>query len=157
MSKAMRSAGLLPFRLTDGLEVLIGHPGGPFFAHRDDGSWSLMKGLVKDGEDDAAAAAREFSEETGWPVPEGRWTALGEATMRSQKVVIAWAIEADFEPTDLDPGHFAMGNRSYPEIDRVGWFKPGAARKKLNPALGVFIDRLEAYVQNGHRIPNKEN
>lgn len=156
MSRGMRSAGLLPFRLLDGVEVLIGHPGGPYFAHRDDGAWSLMKGLVKEGEDDIAAAAREFTEETGWPVPEGPWTALGETQMRSRKTVIAWAIEADFDPAGLEPGHFVMGNRSYPEIDRVDWFQPDAARKKLNPALGIFIDRLEAHVQNGHRSLFKE-
>lgn len=149
MSRGMRSAGLLPFRLRDNLEILIGHPGGPYFAHRDDGAWTLLKGLVKDGEDDRAAAGREFTEETGWPVPDGVWTPLGETRMKSRKLVVAWAIEADFEPSELKPGHFALGQHTYPEIDRVDWFAPAAARVKLNPALNIFIDRLEAHVDNG--------
>lgn len=149
MSKGVRSAGLLPFRFHGALEVLIGHPGGPWFAHRDEGSWSLLKGLVKEGEDDMTAAAREFSEETGWTVPEGKWTPLGETTLRSKKLVIAWAIEAEFDPARLDPGHFEMGNQTYPEIDRVDWFRPYDARRKLNPAQAVFIDRLETHVHNG--------
>lgn len=151
MSKGLRSAGLLPFRFRDTLEVLIGHPGGPFFAHRDDGAWSLLKGLVKDGEDDIAAAAREFSEETGWSVPAGEWMALGETRLRSRKIVIAWALEAELNPNMLVPGHFQMGDQSFPEIDRVGWFSPGPARTKLNSAQTVFIDRLEEHVQNGYR------
>jgi predicted NUDIX family NTP pyrophosphohydrolase len=153
MSKGLRSAGLLPFRFRETIEVLIGHPGGPFFAHRDDGSWSLLKGLVKDKEDDMAAAAREFSEETGWSVPAGIWVPLGETRLRSRKVVVAWALEADLDPDLLVPGHFQMGDQSYPEIDRVGWFSPDPARVKLNSAQAVFIDRLEELVQNRSRNP----
>jgi len=149
MSKGVRSAGLLPFRFRDSLEVLIGHPGGPWFAHRDDGAWSILKGLVKDGEDDMSAAAREFSEETGWDVPEGRWTPLGETRLRSRKLVVAWAIEAELDPGKLDPGHFVMGDQTFPEIDRVDWFSPDQARAKLNHAQAVFIDRLEEHIHNG--------
>lgn len=149
MSKGVRSAGLLPFRFRDTLEVLIGHPGGPWFAHRDDGSWSVLKGLVKDGEDDMSAAAREFSEETGWDVPQGSWTPLGETRLRSRKLVIAWAIEAELDPMQLEPGHFVMGDQTFPEIDRVDWFSPDRARQKLNQAQAVFIDRLEERIHNG--------
>jgi predicted NUDIX family NTP pyrophosphohydrolase len=149
MSKGVRSAGLLPFRLRDAVEVLIGHPGGPWFAHRDDGSWSILKGLVKEGEDDMAAAAREFSEETGWKVPAGAWTPLGETRLKSKKLVVAWAVEADFDPEQLDPGHFKMGNQTFPEIDRVAWFSPDGARAKLNPPQSIFIDRLEEQIHNG--------
>ncbi|MFQ5524102.1 MAG: NUDIX domain-containing protein [Acidimicrobiia bacterium] len=140
----MRSAGLLPYRFRPGIEVLIAHPGGPFFAHRDDGAWSVIKGLVDRGEADEAAAAREFEEETGWPAPKGKWIPLEERTLKSGKVVVAWATEADFDPETLEPGTFVMQGRRYPEIDRVAWFTPEEARRKLNPAQAVFIDRLEA-------------
>lgn len=144
----LRSAGLLPFRIRDGLEVLLAHPGGPYFARRDDGWWSLVKGLVKTGESDEDAARREFNEETGWPVPDGLWTPLGETRLKSRKIVVAWALEADLDPAALVPGHFLMGDRSYPEIDRVDWFSLEGARAKLNPAQGVFIERLEIHLQD---------
>jgi len=144
MSQVMRSAGLLPYRFRPDLEVLIAHPGGPFFARRDEGAWSVIKGLVDDGEADEAAAAREFEEETGWAAPRGGWVPLGETTLKSGKVVVAWATEADFDPDTLEPGSFEMGGRLYPEIDRVAWFPPDVARRKLNPAQAVFVDRLEA-------------
>lgn len=151
MSGVVRSAGLLPYRMSDGLEVLIAHPGGPWFANKDAGSWSLIKGLVKDGEDDESAAAREFAEETGWDPPAGGWVPLGETTLRSKKVVIAWAIERDFDLDSFDPGTFTLYGREYPEIDVVVWMTPEQARKKLNPAQGVFVDRLEQHLElNGH-------
>jgi predicted NUDIX family NTP pyrophosphohydrolase len=140
----MRSAGLLPYRLRHQLEVLIAHPGGPFFAGRDEGAWSVIKGLVDEGEADETAAAREFTEETGWPAPAGRWIPLGETVLKSGKVVVAWATEADFDPEALNPGTFEMRGQTYPEIDRVAWFGPEEARRRLNPAQVVFIDRLEA-------------
>lgn len=155
MSGPVRSAGLLPYRLGAGLEVLIAHPGGPWFENRDAGSWSLVKGLVKDGEDDRAAAAREFVEETGWDVPEPEWVPLGETTLRSRKVVVAWAVETDFDLEAFNPGTFTLYGREYPEIDRVSWMDPHEARGKLNPAQNVFIDRLETHLglngsQGGH-------
>lgn len=149
MSPALRSAGLLPFRFRGGLQVLLAHPGGPYFQHRGDGWWSLIKGLVKTGETDEDAAAREFAEETGWTAPTGAWIPMGETTLKSRKVVIAWATPAELEPVMLVPGHFYIGERSYPEIDRVEWFDPDAARRKLNQAQGIFIDRLQQYLQNG--------
>lgn len=142
----MRSAGLLPYRRHSSLEVLIAHPGGPFFAKRDAGSWSVVKGLVKDGEDDESAAIREFNEETGWPVPEGDWMALGETTLRSRKIVVAWALESDFDLSTFDPGTFTLHGREYPEIDRVEWMSPDRARQSLNPGQAVFVDRLERMV-----------
>jgi predicted NUDIX family NTP pyrophosphohydrolase len=151
MSPTLRSAGLLPFRFRDDFEVLLAHPGGPYFQHRGDGWWSLIKGLVKEGEADAEAAAREFAEETGWDVPQGLWIPMGDTVLRSRKVVVAWAVAADLDPSLLEPGHFFIGDRSYPEIDRVEWFTPGQARQKLNTAQGVFIDRLEDYLHNGHQ------
>lgn len=124
--------------------------------HRDDGWWSVLKGIVKEGETDEEAAIREFMEETGWDAPGAPWTPLGETRLRSRKLVVAWAFEADYEPTELDPGHFWIGDRSYPEIDRVDWFSTDDARAKLNQAQGVFIDRLEAHVHNGHANIRRE-
>jgi predicted NUDIX family NTP pyrophosphohydrolase len=144
MSRLVRSAGLLPYRLDGYLEVLIAHPGGPWFEKRDAGSWSLVKGIVKDGEDDRDAAIREFEEETGWAVPNTQWISLGETTLKSRKVVVAWAIESDFDLTTFNPGTFTLYGREYPEIDRVGWMEPESARAKLNPAQAVFVDRLVA-------------
>lgn len=148
MSPTLRSAGLLPFRFRDELEVLLAHPGGPYFSHRGDGWWSLIKGLVKEGEADEDAAAREFAEETGWAAPDGIWIPMGDTVLRSRKVVVAWAVAAELDPDVLEPGHFFIGDRSYPEIDRVNWFSPAQARVKLNRAQGVFIDRLEEHLHN---------
>jgi predicted NUDIX family NTP pyrophosphohydrolase len=146
MSQGVRSAGLLPYRFRDSLEVLIAHPGGPFFAGKDQGAWSLVKGIVEPEEDEREAAAREFTEETGWEVTTDGWVSLGEITMRSRKVVIAWGMRRDFDLETFRPGTFVLHGREYPEIDRVAWMDPGAARRKLNPALEAFIDRLEQHV-----------
>ncbi len=146
MSGVVRSAGLLPYRVTNSLEVLIAHPGGPWFAKKDAGAWSVVKGLVKEDEDDRTAAVREFAEETGWSLPDGDWVVLGEITLKSRKTVVAWAIETDFDLQTFDPGTFVLYGREYPEIDQVLWMTPEEARDKLNPAQTVFIDRLQAHL-----------
>jgi predicted NUDIX family NTP pyrophosphohydrolase len=152
MSGVVRSAGLLPYRLASELEVLIAHPGGPWFEKRDAGAWSVVKGIVKEDERDEDAAAREFTEETGWPAPQAGWVPLGETTLKSRKVVIAWAIETDFDLRTFDPGMFTLYGREYPEIDQVVWMAPQLAREKLNPAQVVFIDRLEDHLElNGYQ------
>ncbi|HEY4607143.1 MAG TPA: NUDIX domain-containing protein [Acidimicrobiia bacterium] len=148
MSGFLRSAGLLPFRLDSGLELLVAHPGGPYFARRDNGWWSIVKGLVEPDESDLAAAAREFAEETGWEPPAPPWVDLGETTLKSRKVVVAYAVESSLDPQTLAPGMFVMGGRRYPEIDRVEWMAPDQARVKLNPAMGVFIDRLLTHLSD---------
>ena len=102
----MISAGILPYRPT--LEVLIAHPGGPFWANKDEGAWSVVKGLVEPGEDPRDTAAREFREETGWPPPPEPWVELGEARLRSGKRVRVWAAAADYDPATLDPGTVTM-------------------------------------------------
>ncbi len=132
--------------MNSGLEVMIAHPGGPFFAGRDKGAWSIVKGMVEKGEDDRQTAIREFEEETGWPAPTGDWVSLGETVLRSRKVVVAWAVARDFDPSVLDPGMFQMHGRSFPEIDRVEWMTPIVARTKLSEAQGAFVDRLEAHL-----------
>ena len=109
----------------------------------------MIKGLVQDGEADEEAAVREFAEETGWDPPDDGWIALGETTLKSRKVIVAWAVESQFDLTTFDPGTFSMYGREYPEIDRVGWMTPEEARHKLNPAQTVFIDRLERHLLNG--------
>jgi predicted NUDIX family NTP pyrophosphohydrolase len=134
------------------MEVLIAHPGGPWFEKKDTGSWSVIKGLVKEEERDHEAAAREFEEETGWKPPEVGWVPLGETTLKSRKVVVAWALEAEFDLDTFDPGTFTLYGREYPEIDRVVWMTPDAAREKLNPAQTVFVDRLEEHLRlNGEQ------
>jgi predicted NUDIX family NTP pyrophosphohydrolase len=145
-----RSAGLLPFRRREVLEVLIGHPGGPFFAGKDAGHWSLIKGEIHDGEDMEIAAGREFNEETGWDPPKMPWIDLGEVKLRSGKLVRAFGVEAEFEPEQLRPGTFTVFWRgrmqSFPEIDQVRWCPPTVAKRLLNPAQSIFIERLHEKV-----------
>lgn len=138
----LRSAGLLPYRTDSELRLLIAHPGGPFFARRDNGWWSIVKGIVEPDESDLQAAAREFEEETGWRPPPEPWIELGETTLKSRKVVVAYAVESGLDPETMVPGMIMIGGRKFPEIDRVEWMSPDEARVKLNPAQGVFIDRL---------------
>jgi predicted NUDIX family NTP pyrophosphohydrolase len=145
------SAGLVPFRrLAGGLEVLVAHPGGPLWAHRHEGWWSIVKGEVQDGEDPLQAARREFAEETGFAAPEGGFVDLGETTQRSGKRVVAWAVEADFDLAGFRPGLFTMfwkgARQRYPEVDRIEWCAPERARRLLNPAQIVFVTRLEERV-----------
>ncbi len=145
------SAGLLLFRRTaDGIEVLVAHPGGPMWARRDMGAWSLPKGAPEDHETDLYdSARREFHEETGHVAPDGPAIDLGEVRMRSGKVVHAWGIEGDLDPAaitsmemDMEwPPHSGRMVR-VPEIDRVAWLRPADARRRLNPAQAGFVDRL---------------
>lgn len=142
------SAGLLPFRRAEWLEVLIAHPGGPFWARKDAGAWSVVKGELEQGEDPLAGAIREFAEETGWAVPADiDYTDLGAVRLKSGKLIRCWAFEGDFDPTGLVPGTFTTVIRgrtvTFPEIDRVAWVTPAAAETLLNPAQVDFIRRLE--------------
>lgn len=146
MSPPVRSAGLLPYRRSPILEVLIAHPGGPFWQRRDAGAWSVVKGLIDEDEPDEVAAAREFTEETGWRLPAGDWLPLGDTRLKSGKVVVVWAVEFDPDLDSFAPGVFVLQGKEYPEIDRVEWFPPETARRKLNPAQVVFLDRLEAHL-----------
>jgi predicted NUDIX family NTP pyrophosphohydrolase len=147
---AKRSAGLLVFRRGPaGLEVLLGHMGGPFWARKDIGAWSVPKGEYEPDEQPLAAARREFLEELGLPAPEGELIDLGEVRQSSGKVVTAWAVEGDLDPADVVPGTFEMewpkGSgqlREFPEIDRVAWLDVDAARAKIVAAQRPFLDRL---------------
>jgi predicted NUDIX family NTP pyrophosphohydrolase len=146
-----RSAGLLLFRHTDGgLEVLLGHMGGPFFARRDAGAWTVPKGEYEPEEESAwDAARREFQEELGLEPPDGEAVALGEVRQTGGKTVTAWAVEADLDPAAIDPGTFRMEwpprsgqTREFPELDRVEWFGLDRARSVIVKAQAAFLDRL---------------
>ena len=145
------SAGLLLFRRRDGhLEVLLAHPGGPFWVNRDVGAWSIPKGLAEPSEDLLSAARREFAEETGLR-PDGPFLPLGDVRQKAGKVVHAWACEGDADPSQLTSNTMTVewppgsGKRvEFPEVDRCAWFDPAEARAKLNPAQVAFVDRLEA-------------
>ncbi|SPM30010.1 NUDIX domain-containing protein [Mycobacterium terramassiliense] len=146
------SAGVLVYRIVDGVvEVLIAHPGGPFWARKDDGAWSIPKGEYADGEDPWAVAQREFHEELGMPVPAGPRVDLGALKQPSGKVITAFAVAADLDVTDARSNTFDMewprGSgrmREFPEVDRVGWFTVARARAKLLKGQRPFLDRLLA-------------
>jgi predicted NUDIX family NTP pyrophosphohydrolase len=145
------SAGLLVFRHKPALEVLLAHPGGPFWAKKDDGVWTFPKGLVEPGEDLLAAARREFTEETSLTIPDGEPIALAPVNQRSGKVVHAFAIEADLQLATFASNAFAMewppksGKRqNFPEIDRIGYFALAAAKTKIIAYQLPLLDELQA-------------
>ncbi|MEW2395371.1 NUDIX domain-containing protein [Streptomyces sp. NPDC046862] len=150
MTTARRSAGLLLYRRTaDGLEVLLGHMGGPFFARRNSGAWTVPKGEYEPDEPAWDAARREFEEELGLPPPDGEAVALGEVRQSGGKTVTAWAVEADLDPATVVPGTFRMewppksGRvQEFPELDRVEWLGLDRAREVIVTAQTAFLDRL---------------
>jgi predicted NUDIX family NTP pyrophosphohydrolase len=152
MAAAKQSAGILLHRRRDGrLEVLLAHPGGPFWERKDLEAWSVPKGELEPGEDPLAAAKREFAEETGLALS-GPFAPLGSVKQKSGKTVHAWAVEGDFDPAKLVCNTFEMEwparsgkMQSFPEIDRVEWFDLDTARRKMNPAQTAFLDRLAAF------------
>ena len=151
MAGKQSSAGILLHRAgTGGREVLLVHPGGPFWARKDLGAWSIPKGELDDGEDPRTCARREFAEETGTHLPEGALDDLGAVKLKSGKVVLAFAAEGDLDPETLVSNTFELewpprsGRvQTFPEVDRAGWFDLDTAREKLNPAQATFVDRLE--------------
>jgi len=148
---ARQSAGLLLYRRRAGeLELFLVHPGGPFWAKKDEGAWSIPKGEYAEGEEPLAAAKREMAEETGLTVA-GDFLALGEVRQAGGKRVTAWAVDMDFDPAALRSNTFSMewpprsGKlRDFPEVDRGEWFPIPAARKKALAAQVAFVDRLLA-------------
>jgi predicted NUDIX family NTP pyrophosphohydrolase len=151
-----RSAGILLFRtVAGGLQLLLVHPGGPYWAKRDLGAWTIPKGEYEEGEAPRECALRELGEELG-AAPELDAEALidlGAVRQKSGKVVEAWAGEGDFDPADLKSNSFALEwpphsgeQRQFPEVDRAEWFDPEAARAKINPAQAELIDRLLAHL-----------
>ncbi len=147
------SAGLLMYRILDGkLQVLLAHPGGPFFKNKDDVAWSIPKGEVEAGEDLLETAKREFKEETG-VTQTGPFIALTPVKQKGGKVVHAWAFNGDCDPTAIVSNNFKMewpprsGRQvEFPEIDRAGFFDVVAARRKINPGQVPLIEELEGVV-----------
>lgn len=137
------SAGLLLHRHRDGLfDVFLVHPGGPFWARKDDGAWSIPKGEIEAGEDPFDAAQREFTEETGYTVT-GDFVALTTIRQTGGKVVHAWAVEADIDAAGVRSNTFTYNGREYPEVDRAAWFALSEARRKMLPSQLPLLDELE--------------
>lgn len=143
------SAGLLAFRRRNGLEVLLAHPGGPFWARKDAGVWTIPKGVAEPGADLLATARREFTEETNFTA-DGDFITLTPVRQKSGKTVHAWALEADFDLSAFASNMFEIewppksGRRqAFPEIDRVGWFDPSAAMAKILPYQQPFLAELQ--------------
>lgn len=150
---AKRSAGIVLFRKSadgaDGIEVLLGHMGGPFWARKDAGAWSIPKGECEPDEAALAAARREFQEELGLPVPAGELVELGEVKQSGGKVVTAWALAGDLDPALVVPGTFEMewprGSgkvKEFPEIDRAQWFDLVTAQEKIVAGQRPLLGRL---------------
>lgn len=146
---AKKSAGILVYRIHQGgLQVLLVHPGGPFWAKKDAGAWTVPKGEFDD-EDPLSAARREFLEETGAYV-DGDFLPLTPVTQKNGKVVHAWAVEADLDSNQIKSNTFEMEwppksgkRREFPEVDKAAWFLPEEGMKKINPAQAGFIRELE--------------
>ena len=145
-----KSAGLLLFRRRERLEVLLVHPGGPLWAKKDEGAWSIPKGEIDPEEDPLAAARREFKEELGSSVS-GDFVTLAPIRQASGKLVYAWAVEADFDPATFTSGTFSMEwpprsgrQQEFPEVDRAEWFTIDDAKRKINKAQIALLDQLNS-------------
>ena len=152
-----RSAGIVLYRAgAAGLEVLLVHPGGPFWAKKDLGAWSIPKSEYDPGEDPQACALREFEEETGTRLSEPELVDLGAVVQKAGKEVTAWAARGDLDPADVRSNSFTMEwpprsgrQQEFPEIDRAEWFTLDQARAKLVAAQAELIDRLAKRTRNG--------
>jgi predicted NUDIX family NTP pyrophosphohydrolase len=148
------SAGLLLYRHRDELEVFLVHPGGPFWAKKDAGAWTIPKGEIADGEEPLEAAQREFLEETGFDI-DGEFRRLDPIKQGGGKIVQAWAIEADCDPAQLHSNRFAIEwppksgkTREFPEVDRAGWFTVSEARTKILAGQVGLIDQLVSLLRD---------
>jgi predicted NUDIX family NTP pyrophosphohydrolase len=158
---AKLSAGILMYRgQGPALELLLVHPGGPFWAKKDRGAWSIAKGEYEEGEEPLAVAKREFEEELGTPAPKRAYLQLGELKQPSRKVITAFAVEGDLDPRTFKSNHFAMEwppksgkMQSFPEVDRAAWFSLDQAATKIQLGQAPFIDRLLAARGFDHRSP----
>jgi predicted NUDIX family NTP pyrophosphohydrolase len=146
---AKQSAGILLYRIINAqLQVFLVHPGGPFFVNKDNGSWTIPKGEFLDDEEPLTAAKREFFEETGQAV-DGTFAPLGSITQKNGKVVYAWAVEGDIDHETITSNTFEIEwpprsgkTKTFPEIDKGGWFSVEEAKIKINPAQVGLIDEL---------------
>ena len=152
----VESAGLVLYRIRDGkTEVLLVHPGGPFWKRRDEGAWSIPKGEIGPGESGLDVARREFQEELGVPPPEGEVLPLGSVRQAGGKVVHAWAAPGDLDVSRVSSSTFAIEwpprsgrTQEFPEVDKAAWFDLDAARRMILAAQGAFLDRLEAQLSS---------
>lgn len=159
------SAGLLLYRITDGgVEVLIGHPGGPFWARKDDGAWSIPKGEYTEGEDPWTVACREFGEELGKPPPDGPRVEFAPVKQPSGKIITAFAVRGDLDLAGTHSNTFELewpkGSgqiREFPEIDRAGWFSVAEARSKLLKGQRPLLDRLLAAIEGGEPAESRSH
>ncbi|MEX2654477.1 MAG: NUDIX domain-containing protein [Acidimicrobiia bacterium] len=145
----MPSAGLVPYRIVaNRLEILIAHPGGPFWASKQEGAWSIVKGEVPPDEEPLETAMREFREETGWTVSQTELVFLGEVVQKAGKRITAWAFQADFDPADLNGDTVTIDWHgralTFPEIDEMRWCGEAEGTELLNPAQVVYYERLNA-------------
>lgn len=152
---AIQSAGILLFRSGEGLEVLLAHPGGPFWARKDEGAWSIPKGEFVEGEDPADAARREFREELG-AIVTGELIALDPVRIKSGKWIHAFACRGDFDPRELHSNRFEIEwpprsgrMREFPEVDRVAWFPVSAAGQKITAGQRPLLEQLVARLGAG--------
>jgi predicted NUDIX family NTP pyrophosphohydrolase len=144
-----KSAGLLLYRHNEAsVEVLLVHPGGPFWRNKDDGAWTIPKGEFDD-EDPREAAKREFQEETGSAPPDGQYIPLTPIKQKNGKIVHAWAVEGDFDPASLNSNKFETEwpprsgrMQKFPEVDRAEWFAPDVAKQKILSGQGALVDEL---------------
>lgn len=153
---AKKSAGLLVYRVRpgNGIEVFLVHPGGPIWAKKDEGVWSIPKGEFDESEDALVAARREFVEEVGQDPPTGSARPLAPVRLKSGKTVYAWAMEGDVDPAALRSNLFTMdwppysGKRAqFPEVDRAAWFSLGEARRRINAGQAPLLTELEALLR----------
>ena len=129
------------------LEVLLAHPGGPFWANKDEGAWTIPKGLVDEGEGHLATAKREFQEELGAPPNAAEYLELGEIRQKGGKTVVAFAFEGDLDSSAITSNTFTANGRTYPEVDRAQWFSIDVARTKINQAQAELLQRLETLLR----------
>ena len=156
---AKQSAGILMYRRKgNAMEFLLVHPGGPFWANKDQGAWSIPKGEYEAGEEPLAAAKREFGEELGSAPPARPYLDLGSIKQQSRKVITTYAVEGDFDPATLASNRFELEwppksgrKQTFPEVDRAEWFALQNARAKIQPGQVCFIDRLVEILGDGRR------
>ena len=162
---SVRSAGILVYRVNNEiLEVMLVHPGGPFWAGKHEGAWSLPKGLYDADEDPFGAARREFSEETGFVLNEGDFLDLGEIKQPSGKIIKAWAVEDDFDVKQLASNTFSLEwprgagvVKEYPEVDRAEWFTMDVAKEKILKGQRRFLQRLEQALSDEQKVLDEKD